>query len=282
MQFKTVNDFLDHIYKEIQNNHLELPSLPDVAMKVREVVNTGDASATEIAAIISTDAVIAARLIQIANSPLYSGTSEIKSIQRAISRLGNNTICTLVTSIALRQLYTLKSKTLETHFKKIWEQSIEVASISRAFATFTPHLDADEAMLAGLLHQIGKLPILVLIEDIPEFRDNPARLKKLLDKAHQPIAKIIMDNWNFPDELKLVASEYNNINYDSGEDTPPSYVDIVQVAFFQHITKVEPLTNDIDWSKLSSFNKLGFSPDIEVLEIKGIPDKIKAAKKSLA
>lgn len=281
MQFKTVNDFLDHIYKEIQSNRLALPSLPDVALKVREVVSTGDASATEIAAIISTDAVIAARLIQIANSPLYSGTSEIKSIQRAISRLGNNTICTLVTSIALRQLYTLKSKTLETHFKKIWEQSIEVASISRAFATFTPHLDADEAMLAGLLHQIGKLPILVLIEDIPEFRDNPARLEKLLDKAHQPVAKIIMDNWNFPDELKLVASEYNNINYNSGKDSPPSYVDIVQVAFFQHISKTEPSTNNIDWSKLSSFNKLGFSPDIEVLEIKGIPDKIKAAKESL-
>lgn len=281
MQFKTVNDFLAHIHKEIQNNRLKLPSLPDVALKVREIVNTGDASSLDIATIISTDAVIAARLIQVANSPLYSGTTEIKSIQRAISRLGNSTTCTLVTSIALHQLYTLESKTLESHFKAIWEQSIEVASISRALATFTPHLDADEAMLAGLLHQIGKLPILVLIEEIPEFRDNPARLSKLLDKAHQPVAKLIMDNWHLPSDLKLVASEYSNTNYDSGIDYPSSYVDIVQVAFFQYTTNTEQQTHAIDFSKLSSFNKLGFSPDIEVLEIKGIPDKIKTARESL-
>jgi HD-like signal output (HDOD) protein len=281
MQFKTVNDFLTHIHKEIQNNRLELPSLPDVALKVREVVATGNASASDIAAIISTDTVIAARLIQIANSPLYSGNTEIKSIQLAISRLGNTTIRTLVTSIAMRQLYTLKSKTLESHFESIWEESIEVASISRALATFTPHLDADEAMLAGLLHQIGKLPILVLIEDIPEFRDNPARLEKLLDKAHRPIAKIIMDSWNFPDDLKLVASEYSNTAYDSGKGTPASYVDIVHVAFFQHISKNKHHANDIDWESLASFNKLGFTPEIEVLEIKGIPDKIKTTRESL-
>ena len=70
MQFKTVNDFLTYIHTEIKNNRLVLPSLPDVAIKVREVINKGEATSAQIAEIISTDAVIAARLIQIANSPL--------------------------------------------------------------------------------------------------------------------------------------------------------------------------------------------------------------------
>jgi len=281
MQFKTVNDFLAHIQKEIKSNRLVLPSLPDVAIKVRETINNGKATAPELAAIISTDAVIAARLIQIANSPLYSGTTEIKSIELAISRLGNNTIRTLVTTIAMRQLYTLKSKKLEQYFKNIWQESVEVASTSRAFATFTPHLNADEAMLAGLIHQIGKLPILVLVENIPEFRDNPVRLEKLLEKTHAPVAKIIMESWNFPDDLKLVASEYCNMDYDSGANQPSTYVDVVQVAYLQGLKKSTTDLNPIDWDKLSSFNKLGFSSDIEVLEIKGIPEKIKAAKESL-
>jgi len=281
MQFKTVNDFLAHIQKEIKSNRLVLPSLPDVAIEVRKTINGGKANAPELAAIISTDAVIAARLIQIANSPLYSGTTEIKSIELAISRLGNNTIRTLVTTIAMRQLYTLKSKNLEQYFKNIWQESIEVASTSRAFATFTPHLNADEAMLAGLIHQIGKLPILVLVENIPEFRDNPARLEKLLEKTHAPVAKIIMDSWNFPSDLKLVASEYCNMNYDSGANQPSTYVDVVQVAYLQGLKKSATDLNPIDWDKLSSFNKLGFASDIEVLEIKGIPEKIKAARESL-
>lgn len=225
---------------------------------------------------------IAARLIQIANSPLYSGNTEIKSIQLAISRLGNNTIRTLVTSIAMHQLYTLKSKSLESHFKHIWEESIEVASICRALATFTPHLDADEAMLAGLLHQIGKLPILVLIEDIPEFKDNPERLTKLLDKAHRPIAKIIMDSWNFPDDLKLVPSEYGNVNYDSDINLPATYVAVVQVAFFQSISRTQHPANNTNCDSLISFHKLGFSSETEVLEIKGIPEAIKKTQSSLS
>jgi HD-like signal output (HDOD) protein len=139
MQFNSINDFLIHVQKELDNNRLVLPSLPDVALKVREAVNKGDASAQNIADIITTDAVISARLIQVVNSPLYSGNTEIKSIQLAISRLGNKTIRTLVTSLAMRQLYATKSKALNGYFKEIWRDSVNVASISRALATFTPH-----------------------------------------------------------------------------------------------------------------------------------------------
>jgi len=282
MQFKSINDFLVHVQTELEHNRLVLPSLPDTALKVRDAVNNVTASAHDIADIITTDAVISTRLIQIANSPLYSGNTEIKSIQLAISRLGNNTIRTLVTSLAIRQLFSTQSKALENHYKKIWSNSINVASISRALSSFTPHLSADEAMLAGLIHQIGKLPILVLVENLPEFKDHPARLEKLLEKAHRPIAKIIMNSWNVPNDLKLVASEYGNINYNSEINLPASYIDIVQVAFFQSIARTNHPASKIDTDTLLSFQKLGFSSDTEVLEIKGIPETIKKTKASLS
>lgn len=282
MQFNSINDFLIHVQKELDNNRLVLPSLPDVALKVREAVNKGDASAQNIADIITTDAVISARLIQVVNSPLYSGNTEIKSIQLAISRLGNKTIHTLVTSLAMRQLYATKSKALNGYFKEIWRDSVNVASISRALATFTPHLSADEAMLAGLMHQIGKLPILVLVENIPEFRDHPDRLAKLLEKAHRPIGKIIMTSWNVPENLKLVPSEYGNVNYDSDINLPATYVDVVQVAFFQSIARTQNTANNTNCDSLISFRKLGFSSETEILEIKGIPEIIKQTQSSLS
>ena len=281
MQFKSINDFLVYVQKELDHNRLILPTLPDIALKVREAVNKGDASSQDIANIITTDAVISARLIQVANSPLYSGNTEIKSIQLAVSRLGNNTIRTLVTSLAMRQLFSTKSKVLKVQYEKIWQDSINVASISRALAAFTPHLSADEVMLAGLMHQIGKLPILVLVEDLPEFKNYPDRLETLLEKAHRPIAKIIMNAWNLPEDLKLVASEYGNINYNSGVDLPASYVDVVQVAFFQSIARTDHPANGVDTDSLLSFHKLGYSSDTEVLEIKGIPETIKNTQTSL-
>ncbi|MDF1583935.1 MAG: HDOD domain-containing protein [Methyloprofundus sp.] len=275
MQFKSVKDFLVHVQTEIDANRLILPTLPDIALKVRDLVSKGDASASELSDMIITDAALAARLIQVANSPLYRGTNEVKNIQMAVSRLGNNTIKTLITSLVMQQMFTPTSKLLETEFKKNWEASVNVSSICRALVTFAPHLNPDEAMLAGLIHQIGKLPILMLAENIPEFRDSPTRLDKLLEKAHPPIGKIIMQTWSFPAELKEVASEYVNFQRDSGPKA--DYVDVVQVAFLQSIAGTDHPACRVDWSTEKAFDKLGLAPDADILEIEGISEEIELA-----
>ena len=92
MQFKSVQDFLDHVQKELDANRLILPTLPDIAIKVRNAVSKGEASAGQLADMITTDAALSARLIQVANSPLYRGAVEINNIQMAVARLGNNTV----------------------------------------------------------------------------------------------------------------------------------------------------------------------------------------------
>jgi HD-like signal output (HDOD) protein len=135
-------------------------------------------------------------------------------------------------------------------------------------------------MLAGLIHQIGKLPIFMLVEKIPEFRDSPSRMAKLLEKAHPAVGKLIMDTWNFPDELKLVASEYVNFRYDSGPKA--DYVDIVQVAFLQSIAGTDHPASRVDCSTVPSFAKLGLASDIEILEIEGVSDEIELARSMLS
>jgi HD-like signal output (HDOD) protein len=197
-----------------------------------------------------------------------------------VSRLGNKIVGTLITSLVMQQMFTPSNKMLEEHFRKTWEQSINVSSISRALSTFVPHLNRDEAMLAGLIHQIGKLPIFMLVEKIPEFRDSPSRMAKLLEKAHPAVGKLIMDTWNFPDELKLVASEYVNFNYDSGAKA--DYVDIVQVAFLQSIAGTDHPASRVDCSTVPSFAKLGLASDIEILEIEGVSDEIELARSMLS
>jgi HD-like signal output (HDOD) protein len=276
MQFKSVQDFLDHVKTELESNRLILPTLPDVAIKVRDAVAKGDATAQQLADIIVTDAALSARLIQVANSPLYRGAVEIKNIQMAVTRLGNSTIRTLITSLVMQQMFASKSKLLEHYFRSIWEQGVNVSAISRALCTFVPHLNSDEAMLAGLIHQIGKLPILTLVEKIPEFRESPSRLDKLLEKAHPHVGKIIMDAWSFPVELKSVASEYVNFQRDSGAKA--DYVDIVQVAFLQSIAGTDHPACRVDWQTVPAFAKIGLQADAEILEIEGVSDEIQLAQ----
>jgi HD-like signal output (HDOD) protein len=276
MQFKSVQDFLAHVQTELDANRLILPTLPDVALKVRDAVAKGDATAQQLAELIATDAALSARLIQVANSPLYRGALEIKNIQMAVTRLGNSTIRTLITSLVMQQMFSPKSKLLEHYFRTIWEQGVNVSAISRALSAFVPHLNSDEAMLAGLIHQIGKLPILTLVERIPEFRDSPSRLDKLLEKAHPHVGKIIMDTWNFPEELKPVASEYVDFQRDSGPKA--DYVDIVQVAFLQSIAGTDHPACRVDWATVPAFAKLGLQPDAEILEIEGVSEEIELAQ----
>ncbi|MDD2801228.1 MAG: HDOD domain-containing protein [Methylococcales bacterium] len=276
MQFNSVQDFLNHVQQELNANRLVLPVLPDIALKVREAVASGDVSAKELADIIVTDAALSTRLIYVANSPLYRGSTEIKNIQMAVSRLGNKIVGALITSLVMQQMFCPTSKLLEMHFRKTWEQSINVSSISRALVALAPHLNRDEAMLAGLIYQIGKLPILTLVENIPEFRDSPSRMDKLLEKAHPAIGKLIMDTWSFPEALKLVPSQYVDFQRDSG--AVADYVDVVQVAFLQSIAGTDHPACRVDCSTVPAFAKLGLTADIEVLEIEGISDEIELTK----
>ncbi len=279
MQFKSVQDFLVHVKAELEANRLVLPTLPDIALKVRDAVSKGDASAQELAEMIAMDPAISARLIQVVNSPLYRGTNEIKNIQMAVTRLGNSTIRTLITSLVMQQMFKPTSALLEHYFRNIWEQGVNVSAISRALAAFVPHLNADEAMLAGLIHQIGKLPILTLVEKIPEFRDSPSRLEKLLEKAHPHVGKIIMDTWNFPQELKQVASEY--VDFQRDHAGPADYVDLVQVAFLQSISGTDHPACRVEWATVPAFAKLGLQADVEILEIEGVPEEIELAQSML-
>jgi HD-like signal output (HDOD) protein len=175
----------------------------------------------------------------------------------------------------MQQMFTPSTELLGDYFRETWQQGVNVSSISRALASFVPHLNSDEAMLAGLIHQIGKLPILMLVEDIPEFKNSPTRLNKLLEKAHPPIGKIIMETWDFPEELKLVASEYIDFQRDTGEKA--DYVDIVQVAFLQSIAGTDHPACRVDWSTVPSFAKLGLEADAEILEIEGVSEEIEMA-----
>lgn len=272
MQFTSVNDFLTYVQIELSANRLVLPTLPDVALKVREQLNESNVNAEQLARVIMTDAALSARLIQVTNSPLFRGTTEVTSIQMAVTRLGAKTIVSLVTSIIMQQIFAPKSDLLADYFVSIWKHSVNVSSISRALASFVPHLNAEEAMLAGLLHQIGKLPILFLIEKIPEFKNSPSRLNVLLEKAHPAIGKIIMDTWFFPNELKRVPSEYIEFHRDT--DPKADYVDVVQVAFLESIINSDHPANRIDRTTVPAFAKLGLKPDMDVLEIKDVADKI--------
>lgn len=272
MKIANEEDLLEYILTEIRANRLVLPTLPDVALQVRQTLSKGDVSANQIADIIAIDTALSARLIRIANSPLYRGRQQIEKLQVAVARLGNNTVRTLVTSLVMQQVFKPGTKSLEQNFRAIWEQSVNVSAIARALAGHSKLLDPDQAMLAGLIHQIGKLPILILASRTEGLLDDQKRFDWMLENLHPLIGKMIMDAWDFPLSLRPVASEYRNFERDASPTA--DYVDVVQVAYIQNLIDSKAGYDGFDFRNVPAFAKLGLTPDIEVLEIQGIPEEI--------
>lgn len=265
--------FLD----DINHNRINLPTLPEVAVKVREVVQDPDSSAAKIAITIGSDPVLTAKLLQVANSPLYRGATPIENLQTAITRLGQTVVRNIVTGMVMEQLYQSGTNpVMEKHLKELWLHSTKVAAISHVLARKFSKLKPDQAMLAGLIHDIGTIPIYTEAAGIPELEDE-ALLQRIVDKIHNLIGTTILDEWNFPQELIDVVSNHEDLRYDSGEGI--DYVDIVTVAnILSYVGTSHPLTK-MDWTEIPAFKKLGITPEESIATMEEAQEEVALVQK---
>ncbi len=260
MEAQFIDKFITGLLEEIKHKRLDLPTLPEVAIKIGETVDDPDSSAAQLAKIISIDAALSGRLLQAANSPLFRGKDQIDNIKAAITRLGARQVKTLINSIVIEQVFQSKgSKTVNAILKQQWLHSVQVAAISYVFAQRFTNLKPDCAMLAGLIHDIGALPVLAYADQFPELENDKKKLTYITYTLHAQIGRLVLEGWNFPPELIAVASEHDNYSYIS--DPCPDYVDIVMIAnFHTYIGKIHP-SNETDWTKIPAFKTLGLTPE---------------------
>lgn len=256
---------LAKLQDEIDNNSLVLPTLPEVALRVRDAVEDENASAGKIADIVATDAALSARLLRVANSPLYRARNPIDNLQTAIARMGYSVVRNLVSSLVMQQMFQATTDALDLRLRQLWEHSVQVAAISRVLASGIRGLDKDQAMLAGLIHDIGALPILVQAEEIPELLEDEALLDRVIAKMHPNLGKKILTHWEFPENLVAVTAEHENLQRDPGG--PPDHVDVIIAANLQSYIGTDHPHTQLDWSTIPAFTRLGIECDVNVVEI---------------
>ncbi len=263
----TEEQILEGFLGDLNENRLILPTLPEVALRVRDAVENEGATIGEITRVISSDAAISARLLQVCNSPLYRTRSPIEDLQTAISRLGDTQVKNLVSSLVMQQMFQATSDVLDKKMRRTWEHSTTVASISYVLSAATK-LSSDQAMLAGLIHDIGTLPIIVHAEDMPELRNDPVLLDKIISKLHPIIGEKILRDWGFPQAMVDVAAQHENLVRDPGTDDY-DMVDIVIVANLHSLIGDEHDHDhaDLDWKTVPAFKRLGIEPEINIVDI---------------
>ncbi|MBL3528265.1 MAG: HDOD domain-containing protein [gamma proteobacterium endosymbiont of Lamellibrachia anaximandri] len=267
------NAFLDSIFKAIDEHRLTLPTLPEVALRVRDAVESEDSTAQQIAKIVATDAALSARLLQVANSPLYRGRNPIDNLQMAVARLGTRLVRSLVVSLIMQQIFQATCDILDKRFRQLWEESVQIAAISRVLAQNIKHLDREQAMLAGLIHNIGALPVLTMAEHSPELISDQEELDRVIEALSPRIGKRILEDWDFPESLIKVPAHFQDLGYDGG--TQADYVDVVLVARLQTALGNDHSLDNEDWGIIPAFAKVGLEPEINVVDIEGVEEEVK-------
>jgi HD-like signal output (HDOD) protein len=266
------NAFLEDLYDAIEQKRLTLPTLPEVALKVRDAVESDNTSASQVAEMIATDAALSARMLQVANSPLYRGRNPIDNLQLAVARLGTRLVRSLVVSLIMKQIFQATNDLLDKRFRQAWEQSVQIAAISRVLARNLPQLDTEQALLAGLIHNIGTLPVLTLAENHPELLEDEAELDRVIAALSPRIGQRILQEWDFPDSLVRVPAHFLDLHYDGGKQA--DYVDVVIVARLQNLTDLAQPANEVDWNTIPAFAKVGLEPEIQIIDIEGVAEDV--------
>ena len=266
------------VTQAMDRDELELPSLPEVALRIRDEAENENVSAKSLSVVIGEDPGLAARIIRVANSPMFRATRPIEDLNMALSRLGVEHAANLATGFAMQQMFQATSDFVDRKLRTIWSDATEVAAISGVLAKSFTRLRADQATLAGLTHSIGVLPILAWAEENSGLLQDSLTLDKVIENIHGSLGTMILQRWGFPDEIALVPSHYNKF---SRKAEQVDYIDIVMVANLQRIAGTSHPYNDLDWTTINAFNNIGLDPSAEAEEMTAFEEDVAAAKESI-
>lgn len=220
---------LNKLREDIRANRIILPSLPEVALRVRQLTSDNNSSINALEQEITKDAAIAARLLKVANSSALTRGSPITSLKQAIMSLGMALVRSLVTQLAILQ--TMQAGYNHSRLQGFVASSLQISSLSYTLADKFPHLDSELAALAGLLHDIGKLPLRSFLEQQEHLAAKDClKYEQLL---HPAVGAMMLKHWNMPNELVAVALRHEDILRDT-KKALPDYTDLIICANIMH------------------------------------------------
>jgi len=211
----TNTDFANKLIAEIQANKLKLPTQPEVAVRLRECAENPNITASQLAQVISHDPALTAKFIQIANSPLMRGQSQINSLPHVISRLGVKFVCNVATGLAMEQIFQATNDNVDKMMRSVWTSSSYIAAHAHVIAKRFSNVPVDSASLAGLMYQIGALPILSYAQDHDELLEDEDSLRQLIKEHHPKISEFILKTWKFPEEIASLPVQLSTVDLSS-------------------------------------------------------------------
>jgi len=237
----------------------DLPSLPFVVHKLLRVVADRRSAARDLAQVISMDQALTAKVLKLVNSAFFGFSNKITTVSRSVVILGFHTIKTFALGISVFETANkVKNKSSELNIEELWKHSIAVAAGARVIARLTRYKLPEEAFVAGLLHDIGKIILHQYMrkdfsEAIKLSKEKEIPLieaeNKILQTNHEEVGSYLGERWKLPYPLRKAIDSHHK---------PP----LIEKDFDQDVLRLICIVNVAN--SLCKMRYSGFSGDVHI------------------
>jgi len=274
----TENALYTILVEKIKQEALVLPTLPEIALKVREAADDPEVNLNDMSDVISQDPALSVGMLKVANSAMLGRSVKVETVSQAVTRIGLRQIKSIATAMALEQVFVSENKIVSLYLKKSWAKTVDVASVAISLMTLylrkNKHapLTLDTVTLAALTHSIGVLPILTEAEKHPDIFANPTFLQQAIIKLASDIGGEVTKAWGLSDEFTEIVTCWSDLTVLPAE---VHYLDFIRAgAIFHDIFKNESTKEAL----IKSFVNKGILPDSEFMNSEELSEMVENVK----
>jgi HD-like signal output (HDOD) protein len=251
--------FLGGLAAELSGGTVDLPCFPDVVIRIRSALDDPNIKMEQTVTIVGSEPRLAAKLLQTANSVAFNTSGKpVTELRTAITRLGQKMVQSAAMAYAVQQMKNEDSlRSVAQRLSELWNESIAVASIAQVVARRTK-ITPDEAFLAGLLHGIGRLYILVrAVGKSPQFGLDTEFLD-LIAGWQASIGKAVLENWGFAQEMADAVGEQGECER---RRKNADLTDVLVASIILGEALPQPAPRAVDLESTTAFQTIGLNQD---------------------
>lgn len=254
--------FVQALATELSSGKVELPGFPDVAARVQQVLADENVGTDRVVKVIGAEPVLATQLLTIANSVALNPSGRtISDLRTAVARVGLNTVRTATIAYAVRQLRRAEElKPIATQLDALWHRNVLIASLCYVVARARAKVNPDTALLAGMLHGVGRLCIMTRAVRHPTLFTNPSTYHLIERDWHLSIAVELLTNWSVAPEI--VAAVRDCEDYAREPGPVASLTDVLMAANMIAVYTGQPEFLEARLHSVKAIARLGLTREI--------------------
>jgi HD-like signal output (HDOD) protein len=225
-----VFSFVKGLAAELSQGEVELPSVPDCVIQLQRTLADENVTNDTVVLVLGSEPVLAGKLLTMANSvALNTSGRKIADLRTAVARVGFNIVRSAALSFAVEQLRkSSEFKHLEGPLDGLWKNSVQIAALCHVIARRFSSLNGDTALLAGLMHNVGRIYILTRASKYPTLTADPLTFNSIVRDWHSNVAKALLENWKVADEIVDAVAGYEDLDREARG--PVTLTDVLSLA----------------------------------------------------